>query len=209
MHPVHYHVISVDLDKIRPTQVSIGYEEVIKKRSEWRKLSKKDRKALLNSHWFPSVTGPKGEHFIVDHHHLGLALHLEEQSKVNLTVLKDFSMLNTETFWRVMEFHQWVHPYDERGNRIPFSKIPVNVSQLRDDPYRSLAGLARDHGAFAKDLTPYSEFLWADFFRVRIDKKFLKKWDLAIEKALICAQKQEASYLPGWTHPKSDKKLVG
>ena len=97
-----------------------------------------------------------------------------------------------------MEFHQWVHPFDESGNRVPFSKIPTTVSKLRDDPYRSLAGLAREHGAFAKDLTPYSEFLWADFFRTRIPKKKLIKWDLAIESALQCAQTQEASYLPGW-----------
>ena len=127
-----------------------------------------------------------------------MALHLEEQSSVNLTVLKDFSLLNLETFWRVMEFHQWVHPFDESGNRVPFSKIPTTVSKLRDDPYRSLAGLAREHGAFAKDLTPYSEFLWADFFRTRIPKKKLIKWDLAIESALQCAQTKEASYLPGW-----------
>ncbi len=198
MHPLHHHVITIDLAKIRPTQVSIGYEEVKKKRKEWRELSKRDRKALLSSHWFPSILGPRGEYFIIDHHHLGMALHLEEQSSVNLTVLKDFSLLNLETFWRVMEFHQWVHPFDESGNRVPFSKIPTTVSKLRDDPYRSLAGLAREHGAFAKDLTPYSEFLWADFFRTRIPKKKLIKWDLAIESALQCAQTQEASYLPGW-----------
>ena len=198
MHPLHHHVITIDLAKIRPTQVSIGYEEVKKKRKEWQELSNKDRKVLLNSHWFPSILGPRGEYFIIDHHHLGMALHLENQSSVNLTVLKDFSLLNLDTFWRVMEFHQWVHPFDESGNRVSFSKIPTTVSKLRDDPYRSLAGLAREHGAFAKDLTPYSEFLWADFFRTRIPKKKLLKWDLAIESAVQCAKTQEASYLPGW-----------
>jgi len=199
MHPLHHHVVKVNLKDIRPTQVSIGYLEVTRKRAEWEKLSKKKKAALLNDHWFPSILGPKKEYYIIDHHHLGMALHIERQEEVNLTVLKDLSWLDKDTFWRVMEFHQWVHPFDERGQRVAFSEIPSNVSKLKDDPYRSLAGLARDQGAFAKDLTPFSEFLWADFFRTKIPKKKITSWDESLAWALHCAKQEEARYLPGWS----------
>jgi hypothetical protein len=199
MHPLHHHVVQIELKKIRPTQVCIGFLEVKNKRDEWKKLSLKERNKLLQSHWFPSILGPRGKYYIIDHHHLGMALHLEKQRVVNLTVLKDFSWLDLNMFWRVMEFHQWAHPFNEKGQRISFSKLPTRVDQLKDDPYRSLAGQARDLGAFAKDTTPFSEFLWADFFRSKIPKSSLEKWDKALKLAMRAAGSDEASYLPGWT----------
>jgi hypothetical protein len=42
--------------------------------------------------------------------------------------------------------------------------LPKTVAGLIDDPFRSLAGELRRAGGFAKDTTPFSEFLWADFF---------------------------------------------
>ena len=204
MHPLHHHVIKANLNEIRPTQVSIGYVEVIKKRAEWRELTKKQKSTLLDEHWFPSIIGPKSQYYIIDHHHLGMALHQERQVEVNLTVLKDLSWLDKNTFWRVMEFHQWVHPYDERGQRVAFNDIPKSVAKLRDDPYRSLAGLVRDEGGFAKDLTPFSEFLWADFFRTKISKKAISNLNEALTSAVKFAKTKEASYLPGWAGKSSD-----
>ena len=40
----------------------------------------------------------------------------------------------------------------------------MTVAELIDDPFRSLAGELRRAGGFAKDTTPFSEFLWADFY---------------------------------------------
>ncbi len=83
----------------------------------------------------------------------------------------------------------------------------VEVSQKRAEwqrlshklPYRSLAGLARKAGAFAKDVTPFSEFLWADYFRSRIKKQQLQQsMDDAVASALALARHPEASYLPGF-----------
>jgi hypothetical protein len=199
MRPVHHHIVQASITDLMPTQCAIGFLEVADKRKEWCQLRKKARIELLDQHWFPSVLGPNKRHYIIDHHHLGMALHQENQDKVQLTVLKDLSWLGEETFWRVMEFHQWVHPFNENGVRIAFKKLPQHISQLTDDPYRSLAGLARRAGAFAKDITPYSEFLWADYFRARIGKKrLLESWDHALESAMVLAKAVEASYLPGW-----------
>jgi hypothetical protein len=199
MTPLHHHTIQAKLADLLPTQGAIGYMEVSQKRAEWQRLSKKMRKALIAQHWFPSVLGPQGRYYIVDHHHLGMALHEEGQETVLLTVLKDLSWLDVDTFWRVMEFHQWAHPYSETGKRISFHQLPSQVSALKDDPYRSLAGLARKAGAFAKDVTPFSEFLWADYFRPRVKKQqLLNAMDDAVALALALARHPQASYLPGF-----------
>jgi len=49
------------------------------------------------------------------------------------------------------------------------------MADLADDPYRSVAGELRRQGGFAKDTTPFSEFLWADFLRRRIDRGAWRK----------------------------------
>jgi hypothetical protein len=41
---------------------------------------------------------------------------------------------------------------------------------LIDDPFRSLADELRRAGGFAKDTTPFSEFLWTDFLRRRVKR---------------------------------------
>ena len=63
-----------------------------------------------------------------------------------------------------MDFRGWTHPYDGKGRRRPYADLPKAVTGLVDDPYRSLAGVLRNDGGFAKDSTPFAEFLWADFF---------------------------------------------
>lgn len=71
---------------------------------------------------------------------------------------------------------------------------------MQDDPTRSLAGFVRQGGGYAKDTTPYSEFLWADFFRPHFSVKLLQhSLQLAVEKGVVLARSESASYLPGWT----------
>jgi hypothetical protein len=76
------------------------------------------------------------------------------------------------------------------------------VADLVDDPFRSLAGELRRAGGFAKDTTPFSEFLWADFFRRRVKRTLVENdFEHAIETALQLASSGEADFLPGWCGP--------
>ena len=192
-------LISAKLEKLHPTQITVGKLEVEIKRKEWSRLGKKSRSAALASHWFPAIAGPDQRHYIVDHHHFGLALLEEGVKTVSLMLLKDLSWLDPTKFWRVMDHHQWVHPYDSAGVRRDFPALPLHLNKLQDDPYRSLAGELRRAGGFAKDVTPFSEFLWADFLRSHVSIDLMHK---DFNKALIKAKKisatQEARYLPGW-----------
>lgn len=193
-------LISAKLETLRPTQITVGYHEVRAKRAHWRSLGKKARGEAITTHWFPAVLGPGGRHFVVDHHHLGLALIEEGVSDVQIMVLRDLSWLDSVIFWRMMEHYQWVHPFGPDGTRHDYARLPQKLSELVDDPYRSLAGELRRLGGYAKDMTPFSEFLWADYLRSKIPEKRVRKdFDKALAQALDLSHDADARYLPGWS----------
>jgi hypothetical protein len=83
--------------------------------------------------------------------------------------------------------------------------LPQSIDRLIDDPFRSLAGELRRAGGFAKDTTPFSEFLWADFLRRRMDRREVENhFDRALGEALKLATSHDADFLPGWCGPTED-----
>ena len=190
----------VALAHLRPTQLTVGYADVDIKARQWAKLGKKKLKMEIEQHVFPAVLGPGREYYIVDHHHLGIALAKEGIREVCVAVLDDLSWLKPPVFWRTMEYRAWSHPYDRRGNRRDFREMPQRLSDLNDDPYRSLAGMVREVGGFAKDQAPFVEFLWADFFRPQVPARNIKRDPRrATRDGMRLAQSHEARYLPGWS----------
>jgi len=190
----------VRLARLRPTQLTVGYIEVTLKAEQWASMPRKQRQQEIEQHVFPAVLGPAHEYFIVDHHHLGIALIDEGIKQVQVAVLDDLSWLETAVFWQTMEFRSWSHPYDRRGRRCDYKDMPRHLNQLKDDPYRSVAGLVRRAGGFAKDQQPFVEFLWADFFRPRIPSRLIKREPhRAAELGLKLARSSQARYLPGWS----------
>lgn len=180
--------------------MTVGYAEVRLKRQQWRALDERGRIQFIARNPVPGVVGPKGRRFIVDHHHLARALFEEGIALVLLTVLADFSCLAKGEFWTVMDYRQWVHPYDARGRRHACRDLPRSLSAMTDDPYRSLAAAVRMAGGFPKQATPFAEFLWADFFRRRIAAKLLADDPAkALSDALPMAHDHSARHLPGWT----------
>ncbi|MGC1356559.1 MAG: ParB-like protein [Xanthobacteraceae bacterium] len=195
-------IAAVAIGDLRPTQITVGMREVATKRKRWRELGAKKDEKFLGKHIIPVVLGPKQRPYVVDHHHLARALHDEGVKEVAITVGNNLSGLDREAFWTVMDNRDWMHPYDAEGVRRPYRDIPKTVAELIDDPFRSLAGELRRAGGFAKDTTPFSEFLWADFLRRRVKRKLIEQdFDHAVEVALELAKSQEAGYLPGWCGP--------
>jgi hypothetical protein len=163
-------------------------------------MSKKERRADLESHVFPAVLGSRREYFIIDHHHLGIALIEEGVKEVSIAVLDDLSWLETTVFWRTMEFRGWSHPFDRRGRRCDYGDMPKRLIELQDDPYRSLAGLVRRAGGYAKDQSPFVEFIWADYFRPRVAARLIRRdGPRATRLGLRLARSNDARYLPGWS----------
>jgi hypothetical protein len=192
--------------ELRPTQMTVGIREVKEKRQRWREhKSKKKQGEFVGQHMIPVVLGPDKRYYVVDHHHLARALHDEGVKDILVTVIGDLSMVERDAFWGVMDNKRWVYPYDAKGERRQFKDLPKSVEDLKDDPFRSLAGELRRSGGFAKDTTPFSEFLWADFLRRHIQRKMVEDhFTKAMEKALELAKTDDAIYLPGWCGPAAD-----
>jgi hypothetical protein len=189
----------IPISSLRPTQITVGYREVAEKRRSWREKSGDKGAIFLGQHMIPVLLGPKERHYVIDHHHLARALADEGVEDILVDVVADLRGLKREEFWVLCDNRGWCHPYDEDGRRRDFDAIPLTVDKLRDDPFRSLAGELRRAGGYAKDTTPFSEFIWADFMRRRIKRKTVDAdFARALSRALILAKTDDAAHLPGW-----------
>lgn len=194
--------IGAPVEGLRPTQMTVGFREVAIKRRQWRHADEEARGRLLRRHVVPAVVGPKGRIYIVDHHHFTRALLEEGASAVAVYILADLEHLPKDEFWVFLDNSAWCHAYDQDGRRRDLSDIPKSLTDLADDPFRSLVGELERAGGCAKSDKPFSEFLWADFLRRRIDKAFVEKeFGSALVQALKLAKSTDASSLPGWSGP--------
>jgi hypothetical protein len=189
----------VAIDDLRPTQITVGMREVEAKRREWRSKAGDKGADFLGRHMIPVILGPKDRYYVIDHHHLTRALLEEGVTDVLVTVIATLKRLELDAFWFVLDNHSWMHPFDARGQRRGYADIPKSMKDLVDDPFRSLAGELRRVGGFAKDTTPFSEFLWADFLRRRMKRRAIEvDFEAAVAQALELAKSADADYLPGW-----------
>jgi len=200
LHPVR-------VADLRPTQMTVGMREVAAKQAAWRLAATTKGPEFLGKHMIPVVIAPKGRLWLIDHHHLARALHDEGVEHVLVTVIAQLQHLHKDQFMAFLDCRNWLHPYDEKGQRHAWQDMPKRISDLADDPYRSLAGAVRQNGGFAKTPTPYSEFLWADFFRRQISAKLIeRKFGHAVEKATVLARSHTAAYLPGFAGKESSQQ---
>jgi hypothetical protein len=199
--------IGVHVADLRPTQMTIGFREVEIKRRQWRDADEEGRNKLLRRHVVPAVVGPKGRLYIVDHHHFTKALLEEKAGVVGVYIVADLENLPKEEFWSFLDNSEWCHAYDADGRRCELADIPKTLSELADDPFRSLVGELIRAGGCAKSHAPFFEFLWADFLRRRIKKTLVEKdFGSALVRALDLAKSADAKSLPGWSGPEPTTK---
>jgi hypothetical protein len=193
---------TVGIVDLLPTQMTVGMREVDIKRNRW--LGKDGAKAAnyLNTHQIPVILGPANRPYIIDRHHLLLALHEEGVVEVRVSVVANSGLSFCE-FWAALEDRNWTHPFDDEGRRCSYDEMPASVDDLIDDPFRSLAGAVKRAGGYAKDKSPFSEFRWADFLRLRIGRALIERdFGRTLALAMDLAQTMEAAALPGWRrHP--------
>jgi hypothetical protein len=190
---------TVALASLRPTQMTVGLREVALKRHQWRNIADKKGPEFLGSHMIPVVIGPKQQYWLIDHHHLGRALLDEGVEHVLVSIVARLDGLDKHSFLTFMDNRNWLHTFDRHGDRRDYADLPRKLGKMADDPYRSLAGEVRRAGGYAKTITPYSEFLWADFFRRQISDKMIEgDFEASVVRALKLAHGKRAAYLPGW-----------
>jgi hypothetical protein len=192
--------MGIALEDLRPTQMTVGFREVEIKRRAWRDADEAGRLKLLRRHVVPAVLGPKEGTYIVDHHHFAKALLDEKAGTVGVYILADLSHLAKAEFWTFLDNSDWCHAYDADGERRALADIPKSLSDLVDDPFRSLVSELIRAGGCAKSNAPFYEFLWADFLRRRIKRKLVETdFGSALVSALELAKGSDAKSLPGWS----------
>ena len=112
-----------------------------------------------------------------------------------------------------MSERRWIYLYDEKGEGpLSVSQLPQDVTELRDDPYRSLAWKLRKVGGYRKTNFHYSEFTWANFFRTFIDpwSDDADDFESAVMVGVELAKSPLAKELPGYVGETLDcrKKLL-
>ncbi len=194
-------LIKVALTSLHPTQGAVGMREAGAKRAEVEERASDPKRLdkFLAKHAIPVVLGPNGQMYLIDHHHLGLALFQAQVAEVYVSIEDDLSGLTIAEFWKRMEAEGKVHAFDAAGRKIDPSALPRNLGDLNDDPYRDLAGSVRDAGGFDKTKAPFSEFSWADFFRARVAAGLIASdYDAAVRQGMVLAHGAEAAALPGF-----------
>jgi hypothetical protein len=159
----------IKINKLYPTQLSVGYEQVNEKLEKLKSKNKHKLDIYLKEHIVPVILGTDDKFYIIDHHHLCFAAIKHNINKVYIKVIEDWSKLSNKDFWKKMYENKYIWLYDEYGNNIELENfcnlLPNKIKDLKNDPYRSLAGIIRKRGYYEKDWTPFSEFQWANYFR--------------------------------------------
>ena len=198
-----FHLKTVGVSDLFPTQMTVGMREVEIKSRQWREMPNDKATKYLNTHRIPVILGPDARHYIIDRHHLTLALRNEGVREVPVSIVADMHKFDFGEFWTKLESRSLTHPFDDEGRRRPYDDMPTSVDDLIDDPFRSLAGAVKRAGGYAKDRSPFSEFRWADFLRCHIARELVERhFGRAVGIAMNLSQSTEAAALPGWLrHP--------
>lgn len=189
----------VYIDSLRPTQLTLGLEDVNKRANKMALLGADSLNKLLTKKSIPHVVGPDNEIYIVDHHHLCRALwSIGHKSAALGEQLADWSDLEHKEFWKKMDKNGYCWAIDSDGHRRPYSAIPKHVRELTDNVWRSLARAVRGH-AFSNEDTPFQEFIWGDYFRTFMSQRLIEQdFELAKRVATSVAHLPEAEDMPGY-----------
>jgi hypothetical protein len=191
----------VAIEAVRPTQFAVGFREVEERAQNIVGKSPQKFQKYMEEHLPLLVVGPGGVPYLIDGHHLALALlkhrvadHFEARIEAN------WRDLGPAEFWKKMEQHGWVYLYDNKGaGPLAPDQLPRKVTELSDDPYRALAWAVRKRGGYQKTNASFAEFKWAKYFRGRIPiGPAPGDFDRAVEAALKISHSPEAKDLPGY-----------
>lgn len=195
-------VCEQDISQLHPTQPGVGLLQV---RAEQRKLSKKTPEALqryIVKARVPVVVSSDGRYWLVDRHHLSRALW--ENGVRRIPVVIEGKLAMSAHFWADMEQRHWAWLKNEHGQVVSSAAIPDHVFDLPDYPYRSVAGYARNAGAYGKtDQIYFVEFVWASYFGRKLAWKPVSTENMSdiVKEALSAACLPDAANLPGYPGP--------
>ena len=221
----------VKVSDLKPTQNAAGFDEVNDKIARYSAKSSSDLSDYLLVHPVPIIVGNGGKFYLTDHHHLANALWKTAEGdnkagidtknvRVVAQVQNNLTALTGYHFWKSMQRARLVYLFDNYGGGpIRPKDLCPHIKDLANDPYRSLAWEVRTRYGYGKSPHAFAEFLWANFFRIRI---IIDNWILKdkirgsnilfsnlpaehkkeiIDEAMDLARSSEAKGMPGYLGP--------
>jgi hypothetical protein len=154
----------IDVKDLHPTQSAVGMGAAACKSG---KITRKAKDGKLNdwlledNRWVPLVRGPGGKFYLTDHHHLSAAVYNadipDKQKKLYAYLLRDWSTMKEDAFWKSMERENLTWLKSPDGLAISPKDLPSKISHLQDDPLRTLSAWVRGSCGM-KIGTPLSPF---------------------------------------------------
>ena len=117
-----------------------------------------------------------------------------------VSVVTDLRTLERDAFWIFLDNRGGVTPMI-RGGCVAGRRHSEIGRGPGDDPFRSLAGELRKAGGFAKDTTPFSEFLGRLSAPTNKRAAVKRDFDKALGEAMTLAKSQDTRFLPGSCGP--------
>jgi len=200
----------IDVLDLRPMQF-----DVEKKKNALLKMTPAQRRAWLLDHPVPVVVRENGDHRVHkggpqsernrkqdrpdDHHHEARAAWEAGIEMIPVVIEKSTTDGKSEKkFWKRMRKTGKVYLKDRWGNAHDERDLPLDIRGLGDNPYRSIAGEVRDRGGYKKNHAPFSEFLWAEYFRENLTVHPNDDFAAAVKEAMVLARDKRARKLPGY-----------
>jgi hypothetical protein len=193
----------VPILSLKPTQFSLGMEQIKVKTADLETFSRKKLAKYLHRRPVPVVVSPKGEIYVIDRHHLLYACWHIGVKKIGVEIKCDLSKsgMSYKKFWETMIVSRWAYLFDQfgEGPRDPLY-LPQDIRGLADDPYRSLAWAVRKAGGYDHADQTFAEFDWANFFRryQLLESTGRAGFEDAVKKGLKLASSPHADKLPGY-----------
>jgi len=180
-----------------PTQLPVGLGEIYCKIQKLENNYASETKLIekyLHKNPVPVVKGPsstggnKRNFYVVDHHHLIVALYKSSFDADDFPTFTDvgkrfviaqvvddlttnFTSAST-VFWNYMFSNGFAYPRDESGKNLTITQfmtsLPPNIMTMRNDPYRALSYYDRSYGGYGKPSTNaiyFVDFVWGNFLR--------------------------------------------
>jgi len=156
---------------------------VIEKKGEFKlaaktKEGKKIKAALRkNKDALPVVKAPNGYLLIDGHHHLKASLKVGSK-KIPIKVIADYSNMSENKFLKVAQKNHWVYTKDLD---LEDKELPKNFDELKDDPNRYFAGMAKGKEKKGVVKSKFAAPIWIK------DKKTLPFTEFRIADAMYAA----------------------
>lgn len=191
---------SATLRDLRPTQFALGMVQVRQKMAETRSVCADARYAFMEQRVIAVVRGPRGALHVIDHHHWAQAWIELGIERAPVQVKMDFRDLDDIDFLAAMMERGWVHPFNERGEKVDIGTLPPSVAQMPDDPYQSLAAFLRIARVFENPGGFNAKFAWSDYLRQHVtgDSGTIEGFAEMLATAFRFAHTPEARALPGY-----------